>query len=168
MQNILETERLRLREFTLDDTSFIVALLNSPGWIEFIGDRHVRTVAQAAQYLENGPLKSYRQYGFGLWMVEKKEVRAPVGMCGIIKRDTLEHPDLGFAFLPEFHGHGYACEIARATLQHARTALGFAVISAITLPGNTRSVRLLEKTGFTFQRRLCFPGSEEELLLFTA
>ena len=100
MEAILQTERLLLREFTEDDAAFIVELLNSPGWIQYIGDRNIKTEEQAREYLNNGPLKSYRQNGFGLYMVEKKDDHTPIGMCGIIKRDTLNNPDIGFAFLP--------------------------------------------------------------------
>jgi RimJ/RimL family protein N-acetyltransferase len=167
MQHILETERLRLREFTLADTSFILELLNSPGWLEFIGDRQVQTEEQAKAYLENGPFKSYQDNGFGLSMVELKEGNQPIGMCGILKRNTLEDPDIGFAFLPVFSGKGYAFEIAEATLNHAQTTLHIPTILAITVPENKRSIHLLEKIGMTYQKDLSFPGDEEVLMLFS-
>src|SRR5688572_4300133 len=113
MAYVLETARLRLREFTLEDTPFIIALLNSPGWLQFIGDRNVRTPEQARGYLEHGPFKSYRENGYGLCLVEQKESGNPVGMCGVLKRDTLDSPDIGFAFLPGFQGQGYALEIVQ-------------------------------------------------------
>jgi len=166
MDIILETERLRLRPFDLGDTQFIIELLNSPGWIQFIGERNVKTEEQAANYLQNGPMKSYAQNGFGLSMVERKEDDLPVGMCGILKRDTLDDPDIGFAFLPAYSGKGYAFEIAQATLDHARTKLGFHRISAITIPENERSVRLLEKIGMKFIREIQMGGNTETLLLF--
>jgi RimJ/RimL family protein N-acetyltransferase len=97
-KQILETKRLRLREFTLEDTAFILDLLNSPGWLRYIGDRGVKTEEQAKNYLLNGPIKSYTKNGYGLSMVERKDDNKPIGMCGIIKRDTLENPDIGFAF----------------------------------------------------------------------
>jgi RimJ/RimL family protein N-acetyltransferase len=125
MKYILETERTRLREFRLDDTAFIIELLNSPGWIKFIGQRNVKTDEQAADYLRNVPLKSYRAHGFGLWLVEQKDDRKAIGMCGIIKRDQLENPDIGFAFLPDYAGKGYAFETASATLSFAKDHLGF-------------------------------------------
>jgi RimJ/RimL family protein N-acetyltransferase len=166
MKTILETERLLLREFSLDDTAFIIELLNSPGWIKYIGDRNIKTEQQALAYLQNGPLKSYQQNGFGLSMVEKKDGHVPIGMCGIIKRDTLDNPDIGFAFLPEYNGKGYALEMAAATLAYAKQALGLPVISAITLADNSKSIRLLEKIGLQFSQTVVFPGSEEELLLY--
>lgn len=172
MKYILETERLRLREFTLDDCDFIIELLNSPGWIQFIGDRNVRNREQAQHYLENGPFKSYQVNGYGLYMVEKKNgVEKPasavaVGMCGILNRDTLDCPDIGFALLPDFSGMGYALEIARATLKHAKEKLGLPKIAAITLPGNVRSIRLLEKLGLSFRNKIR-SASDEELLLYS-
>jgi RimJ/RimL family protein N-acetyltransferase len=167
MNYILETERLKLREFILADAGFIIELLNSPGWLEFIGDKNVKTTEQAINYLENGPIKSYALNGFGLALVEKKDDRKPIGMCGIIKRDNLENPDIGFAFLPDFSGNGYTFEIANATLVYAKEKLNLPKISAITLPGNSRSIRLLEKLGLKFIKPFCFPNSEEELLLFS-
>jgi RimJ/RimL family protein N-acetyltransferase len=164
MNYILETERLRLREFTVDDTKFIIELLNSPGWIEFIGDRNVSTEDEAACYLQNGPLKSYKQNGFGLSMVETKNDQAAIGMCGIIKRDNMENPDIGFAFLPRFYGKGYAFEIASATLSYAIHELGIAKVAAITLRGNLRSIRILEKIGFKFIKTIKSDKNEEMLL----
>ena len=162
---ILETERLRLRKFTLNDTMFIIELLNSPGWIKYIGDRNVKTEEQAIEYLKNGPLKSYSQNGFGLSLVETKDGQG-IGMCGILKRDSLENPDIGFAFLPEFTGKGYAYEIASATLSYAINSLKIPKISAITLPQNTSSIKVLEKIGLKFIKSIYQPSSDEELLLF--
>lgn len=161
---ILETRRLRLRQFTLNDTKFIIELLNSPEWIEFIGDRNVKTEAQAIEYLQNGPLKSYSKNGYGLSMVETKDGQA-IGMCGIIKRDTLDNPDIGFAFLREFTSNGYAYEIASATLSHAINDWKISKVSAITLPHNARSIKLLEKLGMRLIKSF-ISEKGEELLLF--
>jgi RimJ/RimL family protein N-acetyltransferase len=164
MNYILETERLRLREFTVDDTKFIIELLNSPGWIQFIGDRNVRTEDEATQYLQNGPLKSYQQNGFGLSLVETKEDRNAIGMCGIIKRDNMENPDIGFALLPRFCDKGYAFEITSATLSYAIYELGIPKVAAITLAGNLRSIRLLGKMGFKLIKTINSDNNEELLL----
>jgi RimJ/RimL family protein N-acetyltransferase len=161
---VLETERLRLGHFTLDDTKFFIELLNSPGWIEFIGDRNVKTEEQAIQYLQNGPMKSYHENGYGLSLVETKD-GLPVGMCGIIRRTNLEHPDIGFAFLKEFTGKGYAYEIASATLNYATDTLKLSKILAITVPYNTKSIKLLEKIGMKFVKRFT-NEDDEELFLF--
>ncbi|MFD2247403.1 GNAT family N-acetyltransferase [Pontibacter ruber] len=166
MKYLLETERLRLREFTLADTAFIVELLNTPGWLQFIGDRNVRTDEQAVNYLQNGPLKSYADNGYGLSLVEKIDDSKAIGMCGILRRETLEHPDIGFAFLPEYNGKGYAYEIASATLTYAKDKLHIPKVSAITVPDNARSIQLLEKLGLAFVKPIRLPHSEEDLLLY--
>jgi RimJ/RimL family protein N-acetyltransferase len=166
MPYTLETERLRLREFNLEDAAFIVKLVNSPGWLEFIGDRNIKTDDQAKNYLENGPIKSYRENGFGLSLVESKADKIPIGMCGVLKRDTLDHPDIGFAFLPEFTGMGYASEIARSTLMYALNELKLSKVLAITKAHNTRSIRLLENIGLTLVKNA--PSLvDKELLLFS-
>jgi len=110
---ILHTERLVLRKFTVEDTAFIIELLNTEGWLKYIGNRNVKTTEQAKEYLQNGPMKSYEENGFGLALVQLKTNQKPIGMSGLIKRNYLEHPDIGFAFLPGYTGHGYAFEISR-------------------------------------------------------
>ncbi len=167
MSYILETPRLILREFNAEDTKFIIELLNTEGWIKYIGDRNVKTTEQALHYLESGPLKSYREIGYGLAMVERKSDGRAIGMCGIINRQTLETPDIGFAFLPEYNGQGYAFEIADATKNHAMHKLNVPKLSAITMRENLTSIRLLEKLQFKFVNTICLPGSNEELLLYT-
>jgi len=166
MNCILETSRLRLREFNDSDRRFIIELLNSPGWLKFIGDKNVKTPEQAGVYLQNGPYKSYKEYGYGLSMVEAVADNKPVGMCGIINRKELEIPDLGFAFLPLEIGKGYGFEIASALIDYAENKLNLFRISAITIPTNTKSIRLLENLGFKFNKTTTFPGSSEELLLY--
>lgn len=162
---ILETERLRLREFTIHDTDFIIELLNSRGWLQFIGDRNVRTKEEAIAYLQNGPIKTYAERGYGLSMVELKGDNKPIGMCGILNRETLESPDIGFAFLPDAQGKGYAYEIAKAMVDHANNKWGISTLAAITLPSNKSSVRLLEKLGFVFQNHF-MNEKQEELALY--
>lgn len=164
--SILETERLVLREFTTDDTKFIVELLNSPGWLKYIGDRNVKTEEQAVNYLMNGPMKSYELNGFGLSLVELKNNKTPIGMCGLIKRENLEYPDIGFAFLPEFMGKGYAFEIANATMIFAKEELNFDKIVAITVSYNKNSIRLLEKIGLKYIKPFYLPYEDKELMLF--
>ncbi len=167
MSSILQTERLTLRQFELTDARFIVELVNTPGWIEFIGDRNIKTEEAAIVYLQNGPMKSYKENGFGLWMVETKENGTPIGMCGILKRDSLEYPDIGFAFQPEFVGLGYAFEIANATIHYAKDKLDLKTVFAITVPTNKKSIRLLEKIGLTFTKTIFTPVDNEELMLYS-
>jgi RimJ/RimL family protein N-acetyltransferase len=168
MNTILETERLKLREFTLGDTAFIIELVNSPGWIENIGDRNIKTEEQAKAYLENGPLKSYERNGYGLYLVELKTDGTPIGMCGIINRDNLEYPDIGFAFLPFFIGKGFGFEIATATIAFAREQLKLPTIVAITLPSNKPSIKLLEKIGLRFSKNIQLGDNGQELLLYSS
>ena len=167
MKYILETERLGLRQFNYGDTVFILNLLNSPGWLEFIGDRNVKTEEDAIRYLQHGPMKSYETSGFGLSLVELKTDETPIGMCGLLKRDYLEHPDIGYAFLPEFMGYGYAFEIASATLAYATQTLNIPTIMAITLPANEKSIRLLERISLKFDKAITPPPDDTKLLLFS-
>lgn len=161
---LLETSRLRLRRFTLDDASFVVALLNSPGWLAFIGDRGVRTEEDARRYLTAGPLASYAQHrGLGLYHVARREDGAAVGMCGLLRRDTLPDVDVGFAFLPEHCGRGYASEAAEAVIAHGRREFGLRRIAAITLPANAGSIRVLEKLGLRYEREIVLPPKDESL-----
>jgi [ribosomal protein S5]-alanine N-acetyltransferase len=166
MNYILETERLKLREFDLHDASFVVELMNSKDWLQFIGDRNVRNEDAAIAFLKSGPIKSYVENGFGLWLVEVKDTGAAIGMCGILKRDSLPNPDIGFAFLPGHVGRGYAREVAKATLTYALEMLKLPAIVAITRPENNRSIRLLEALGLKLQTRISASTLGEELLLY--
>jgi len=163
---ILESNRLFLRPFTLEDGGFIVELLNTDGWIRYIGERNIKTVAQAKNYLLNGPLKSYEANGFGLSLVELKTDRIPIGMCGLLKRDYLDYPDIGFAFLPNYMGKGYAYEIAKEVTRYALHGLQMEKILAITLPENISSIKLLEKIGFRHEKNFVAPDTQEELSLY--
>ncbi len=161
---ILETDRLILREQTEEDAPFVLGLMNSPGWLKYIGDRNVRSLEDARNYIFNGAMKSYKQSGFGFYLVELKENNVPVGISGLVKRDTLEHPDVGFAFLPEYEGKGYGFESASAVMEYARSVLGLSTIAAIVTKDNTTSIKLLEKIGLTFKEFIKM--GDEELMLF--
>lgn len=163
---VLETARLALRELSVDDDAFILGLLNEPSFIQFIGDRGVRTPEAARRYLVNGPVASYERHGFGLYLVELLEGRVPVGICGLIKRESLVDVDVGFAFLPRFWSQGYASESASAVMAHARGALGLGRIVAIVSPDNAGSIRVLEKLGFVFERMIRMSSDEPEIKLF--
>ncbi len=147
---MIETKRLLLREMdAAADAAFIVTLLNSPKFIRFIGDRGVRTVTDAATFIEKRYRQSYHDHGFGLYTVEIKNQGTAVGICGFVKRENLDHPDLGFAFLPEYERRGYGLESAAACLNYGRKSLGLSRVLAITAPDNTASIGLLEKLGFS-------------------
>ncbi len=162
---IFETTRLQIREFTQADTSFIIELVNTPSWIRYIGERNIKSDADAQSYLEKGPMKSYAENGFGLYCVELKEGTIPIGMCGLIKRETLQDVDIGFAFLPAYETKGYAFESSEAMLAHARK-LKLERIVAITLTDNKKSIRLLEKLNMKFERMIQFPNEKDELMFF--
>ncbi|MEO7044535.1 MAG: GNAT family N-acetyltransferase [Ferruginibacter sp.] len=166
MKKILETERLLLREFTNEDASFIVTLLNTPTFLKFIGDKKVRTISEAENYLATGPIKSYAENGFGLWLFSLKENNKPIGMCGLIKRDTLEDVDIGYAMLPEQENKGYAFEICNATINYGKATLALDRIIAITTKGNVRSCSLLNKIGLHFEKIISLGEGKEELMLF--
>lgn len=144
----IETERLTLRPLTEEDAGFIVELLNEPAFIENIGDRKVRTEADAIGYLRAGPIGVYAKQGYGIYAVVPHGAARPVGICGLVSRDTLPGPDLGFAFLAAHRRRGYAYESSRAVLQDAAVRLRFAEVYAIVLPENLPSVALLERLGF--------------------
>ncbi|MGE7695727.1 GNAT family N-acetyltransferase [Lysinibacillus sp. NPDC094177] len=164
---ILETDRLSLRLQTTDDADFILELMNDPSWLQFIGDRGLRTVEDAREYIVNGPIRMYEQFGFCLYLVERNEDRSPVGICGLVKRDSLANVDIGFAFLPKYWGKGYAYEAASATLTYGIDTLGLNRIVAITTQDNEASAKLLEKIGLKFERLVQFSNDAEELRLFS-
>ncbi|MCW5517876.1 GNAT family N-acetyltransferase [Muriicola sp. Z0-33] len=166
MSEILQTQRLLLRQFNLQDADFILQLLNTPNWLKFIGDKGVRTREDAIEYLENGPIKSYNENGFGLWMVALKETDTPIGMCGLVNRESLQDIDIGFAFLPEFMQLGYGYEIASATLKYGKEVLDLGKIVAITDPKNIASIKLLTKIGLSFEKTLALSDTDS-VLVFT-
>jgi RimJ/RimL family protein N-acetyltransferase len=163
---VLETERLILRRVTVDDSRFILELLNDPSWLRFIGDRGVRTLDDARDYILKSLVAMYERLGFGLYLTELKVEGAPVGICGLIKRDSLEDVDIGFAFLPKFRGEGYAYESASAVMAYGKRAFGLKRMVAITSPDNYGSARLLEKLGFNFERMIKLSDDGEEVRLF--
>ncbi|MVM38231.1 GNAT family N-acetyltransferase [Spirosoma sp. HMF3257] len=165
---MLETERLLLDKLTVEDAPFMLELLNTPLWLKFIGDRGVRTLDDARQYILNGAIKSYEQHGFGPFLVKVKDNGVPIGMCGLFKRDTLEDMDIGFAFLPDSIGKGYGFEAATAVMTYARNGLGATRIIGITNPDNQNSIHLLEKLGFSFERTVHLSAGDEVLLFGTS
>lgn len=162
----LETERLFVRRFSVDDAQFILTLLNEPSFIRYIGDKKVRNVEDARQYILNDPVASYERNGFGLCLVELKESHTPIGMCGLLKRDELPDPDIGFAFLPDFWNKGFALEASTAVLNDARERLRLQRILAITSLDNDASIKLLERLGFTFEKLMNLSADREQVRLY--
>jgi RimJ/RimL family protein N-acetyltransferase len=165
---VLETQRLFLRHFMVEDAPFILDLLNDPGFIENIADRGVRTIADAEGYILNGPATSYAKHGFGLYAVVLKATAQPIGMCGLIKRDTWDEVDIGYALLARYAGQGYATEAARATLSYGLGTLGLKRVVAVISPNNQASAHVLEKIGMAFERLIPWVASgNEEVKLYT-
>ncbi len=165
---VLETTRLILRRLMPDDDApFMLALLNSPGWLQYIGDRGVHTLEDARNYILNGALASYEKHGFGPYVVRLKDETTPLGVCGLFKRENLEDVDLGFAFLPGYMGQGYGFEAASAVINYAESVWGLKRLVAITVPYNTASIHLLKKLGFQFEKMIRLADDAEELMLLT-
>jgi RimJ/RimL family protein N-acetyltransferase len=165
---VLETDRLNLRWLSNDDAEFILELLNEPSFLRFIGDKGVRTLDDARDYILNGPADMYTRLGFGLYLTELKDGGVPIGICGLLKRDGLEDVDIGFAFLPKFWARGYAYESAAAVMAYGKTVLGLNRIVAITSPDNYASGRLLEKLGLRFERIIHLLNDASEVRLFAS
>ena len=163
---VRETPRLRLREVTASDAPFILELVDSAEFRRWIGDRGVSDLPSASRYIEQGPRASYARHGFGLWAVELRESRAPIGLCGLLKRDTLDDVDLGYALLARHAGHGYAREAAAAALAWGNEVRGLARIVAIVLPDNARSIAVLEAIGMRFERPLPPDSTGQALALY--
>jgi len=157
---------LVLRRLAVDDAEFIVELLNQPSFLRYIGDKEVRNNGDAVRYIQDGPLASYERFGFGLYLVELKETGVPIGICGLLKRDSLPDVDVGFAFLPSYWSQGYAFEAAAAVMTYGRDVLGLRRIVAITSPDNEGSIRLLEKLGLRFERLIKLSADQSEVRLF--
>jgi [ribosomal protein S5]-alanine N-acetyltransferase len=165
---VLTAGRVAVRELTPEDAPFIVTLLNDPAFIRNIGDRGVRTEADAREYLAAGPLASYARHGFGLCAVTLTATGAPIGICGLLQRDELPGPDLGFAFLPEFRSRGFAFEAASAVKADAHARLGIHTLHAIVNPDNEPSIRLLDRLGFSRQGAIRLSGGTADLAVFAA
>jgi RimJ/RimL family protein N-acetyltransferase len=163
----LETRRLQLRRLTLDDADLMLAIWNDPAFVHFVGDRGIRDLEQARDAMQSGVLALYRDYGYGPYGMVLKSDGMRIGICGLFKRDVLEHPDIGFAALPAFCGKGYTGEAAEAVVAHARDDLGIDELTAIVSPGNTASIGLIEKLGLSFSGMITIPGDDEAICLYS-
>jgi RimJ/RimL family protein N-acetyltransferase len=163
---VIETDRLILRRLSIEDAEFILELVNEPSWLQFIGDKGVRSLEDARDYILSGPVEMYNQFGFGLYLTELKSTGVPIGICGLIKRDSLKDVDIGFAFLPRFWGNGYAYESASAVIEYGRSAFNLRRIVAITLPTNRSSIKVLENIGFKFEQMIRLSEDGPDIKLF--
>jgi RimJ/RimL family protein N-acetyltransferase len=163
---VLQTQRLTVRHFDRADAPFILELLNEPSWLQYIGDKGIKTLVDAERYIQDVLVAMYARLGFGLYLVESTDSGESLGMCGLIKRDSLQDVDLGFAFLSRVWRQGYAYESALAVMSHAKMRLGLDRIVAITLPTNQAAGQLLQKLGFTLERTIAATSGGEGLLLY--
>ncbi len=165
--NNIETKRLILSEFSLDDAPFILEMLNDPVWLEFIGDRGVKNLEDAQDYIVNKLKKGFDEQGFGMLLVKLKDSEIPIGTCGLLKRDYLDDLDIGFAFLPTFRGKGYATEAAAATIEWGREKLDMKRVLAFTDANNAASITLIKKLGMEFERLMSdFPDDDAKIRLY--
>jgi [ribosomal protein S5]-alanine N-acetyltransferase len=164
---VLETERINLRKFRVIDGEFIFRLLNSKEWLKNIGNRNISSRADAENYITGKLIPPYERSGFGFYLIELKKTGESAGMCGLVKREGLDDVDIGFALLPEYEGKGYAFEAATAVLDYAKNKLNMSRLAAVTIAENNGSIKLLEKLGLRFEKKIMLPGDNEELMLFT-
>lgn len=163
---VFKSDRLTFHKFRDDDAPFILELLNDPAFLQHIGDKNVRTLEDARAYMRNGPQASYEKHGFGLYLVRLKNDKTPIGMCGLLQRDALPHADIGYAFLPQFRGKGYASEATAATMDYAKNTLNLNTVIAIVSPENAASIRVLEKLGLRFEKMICLDEGGDECMYF--
>jgi RimJ/RimL family protein N-acetyltransferase len=164
--SVIETDRLVLRRLTIEDAPFILGLLNDPDWLRFIGDKGVRTLDDARDYIRTGPIESYARHGFGLFLVSLRSDGTAIGLCGLLKRDVLEDVDVGYAYLPQFRGRGFAREAAAGVLRFAKDTVGLTRVAAITNPDNERSIRVLEKLDLAYERMVRLSEDAPEIRLY--
>lgn len=163
---MLETDRLTLSHLSYADCEFVIELVNEPSFLEYIGDRGVRNLQDAREYLKKGAIDSYDNHGFGLFLVTHRESNTPLGICGLVARDEFDHPDLGFAFLQRHWSNGYAYESSLAVLGFAKEQIGLPVVIAMADEDNKSSLTLLDKLGFSFEKRVTMPGETVEICQF--
>lgn len=163
---LMETERLRLRPVTVNDTALMLAVWNDPAFIRNVSDRGIRTVEQAREAIEGGAQKLFDDHGYGPYCMSLKSNGKMIGICGIFKRENLDDPDIGFGVLPDYCGKGYAGEAAAAVVDYARGELGIGVLTAIVSPTNAPSIGLIEKLGLTFEQMITMPGDDHAICLY--
>lgn len=163
---MLETGRLKLTQLSYDHCEFVFELVNEPSFAQFVGDKDVHSLDDARRYLQDGPIANVERHGYGLFLVELRESGEQAGMCGLLKREGFDCPDLGFAFLERYRANGYASEAAAAVLQYGFETLGLGRIIAIADPRNEPSIRILRKLGFEYERQVRMPGDDHDIALY--
>lgn len=162
-----ESTRLLLRPTSMDDAAFVLQLFNSPKWLKYIGDRNIRSVTDASDYIRDRMLPQFEKLGYSSFTVQRKSDLAKMGTCGLYDREGVDGIDIGFAFLPQYEGRGYAFEAAELLKEMAFSRFGLNEIKAITTRYNFASQKLLEKLGMSQSGTLTLPGDNEELLIYS-
>ena len=162
----LETDRLVLTRLTLEDAPLMLSVWNDPAFIRYVGDRGIRTLAEARSALRDGALKLYADYGYGPYRMCRKTDGDSVGICGLFRRDGLEDTDIGFSTLPHYCGQGFGYEAACAVIEHARVDARLSRLTALVSPENAASVRLIEKLGLIFEKMIRMPGEDSDVCLY--
>ena len=160
------TDRLRLRRLTIDDAPLMLAIWNDPGFVQYVGDRGIRSLAEAEEAMRDGVLRLYEEFGYGPYAMDRKEGGPAIGICGLFRRDGFDDPDVGFAVLPAFRGKGYVYEAARSVVDYARDGLGVSRLKAIVSPDNAASVAIIRKLGLEFEKMHRMPGDEDDVALY--
>ncbi len=164
---VLETERLLLSRLSYDDCEFIFELVNEHSFKRFIGDKNVNSLDDARRYLREGPIMMYDKFGYGLFLVNLRGAARSAGICSLVKREAFDAPDIGFAFLERYRDNGYATESAKAVLAHGFEVLNLKRIIALADADNETSVRLLERLGFVYERKVRMPEDDHDIDLFS-
>ena len=164
---LIETDRLRMGAITVDEADLMLAIWNDPAFVRNVGDRGIRTLTEAKEAVAGGAQRLFEDYGYGPYWMSLKSDGSMIGICGLFKRDNLEHPDIGFAVLPDWIGQGYAGEAALAVLDYTRDELQLPVLTAIVSPGNAASIGLIRKLGLSYERMVEMPGDDEAIALYS-
>ena len=163
---MIKSDRLIFEQPSPEHASFIFRLLNDPDWIKYVGDRNIKTNQDAITFIEERLLALFREWGFGLWIVRQTSDKTPLGICGLVKRESLPDPDLGFAFLPEYRRQGFAREASTAVIDFASREKNLKRLLAITVSYNKPSKNLLTDLGFIFQKNIELSDDDEQLELY--
>ncbi|MBA6413498.1 GNAT family N-acetyltransferase [Parahaliea sp. F7430] len=162
----IKTPRLLIESLTLADADFILSMLNDPDFVANVADRGIRSLEQARQYIADGPLRSYRELGFGMYILRKRSTRESIGVCGLFKRAELKDVDIGYGLLPAARGQGLALEAAQGVYDYATSELGLTRLVAIVAPTNAPSIKLLEKLGLRYESEIQLASSDKPVLLY--
>lgn len=163
---MITTDRLNLKLASMEDAPFFLELYNAPSFIQFIGDKNLRSLEDARSYVQNRFLPQIERLGYGNYLIIRKEDGAKIGSVGIFEREGLDVQDIGFSFLEEFQGKGYGYEAASKLLETAFTDFGCSKISAITSKENIASQSLIQKLGLKYLKTVQLPDDPEELLYY--